>query len=113
MEEFYATVVPVIRSPRFGNAGKHVRLLLNDYSDYTMMAIVGAVRDRQRYHEQDIYSALDRLSTQDIISFAMQNPHKYWGDGFFAYLEGADKEDFPGNKQKLAKLKARWGCGSD
>lgn len=110
MTEFYAHVLPCLRTPgRFKFEGLRCAVLLRVPDNYTMMAIVGAFQNKNQYDIEDVYETFNWLKQQGIISFRRQNAYRYWGERFFEYLHSCDIATFPGNKQKLGKLKARWG----
>lgn len=106
MDEFYGFVVPKIRLPRYGREGKNVRLLLRENADYTMMAVVGSIKEP--YDENAIYGGINWLHTQQVISYAKRRPVSYWGNCLFSFVRRVPFQDFGGNMDSFEGLKLYW-----
>lgn len=110
MTEFYAHVIPGLEARKqFRCEGLSLHFELRVPDEFTMMAIVGAFPDKNTYCQEDVYKTFDWLKMHSILSFNMPGAIHYWGRRLFEYLESSDIRTFPGNKRKLANLKATWG----
>lgn len=109
MRDFYANVVPRIRSKVFGTLGRDIELELitskSARDQYVMIAIYHAIKEKT---PDGIRQAIQNLLVDRILASHTENPMQFWTDLFEQVLltEGCDY--FNTTSGDLRSLKESW-----